>query len=449
MARKPLDIIVAMHTQNDCYKKGTPATQKGVLFHSTAANNPYLRRYVDGRLHPDIGSNPNNNHWNMSVAAMGGRSVCVHAFIGYDINNKLRVAQILPYNFGCWGNGGGSKGSMNGNPHSRIQFEIQEDSTNDKNFLLAQLDVACQYAAELCIKYGWDPLGKIDGLPVILDHQESNAIGWGGNHGDIRHWLSKHGLDMNWVRNNVKKIMDELKGVTTVDPGVNNPAPPTLLPPTTLPSGIKEGDIVNFAGGIHYGNANATSGTAVRAGTAKVTRIVTGKYPIHLIGSQSTEANKSNVYGWVDSTLVTAIGTPVTQAPSTPSTSNLLSAEAIAREVIAGKWGNGDDRKKRLEAAGYNPSKVQEDVNAILGGTSTPTPTPQPTTKSFGSNRTLKADEVLKVKINTKAERYSRSTSTIPAKYKNIVFNVQQVSNDDVLIKELFSWVKKTDVEIV
>ena len=38
----------------------------------------------------------------------------------------------------------------------------------------------------------------------------------------------------------------------------------------------------------------------------------------------------------------------------------------IAKEVIAGKWGNGADRKKRLEAAGYNYAAVQKIVNSML-----------------------------------------------------------------------------------
>lgn len=42
--------------------------------------------------------------------------------------------------------------------------------------------------------------------------------------------------------------------------------------------------------------------------------------------------------------------------------------ETVAKEVIAGKWGNGSDRKKRLEAAGYNYSEVQAAVNRILYG---------------------------------------------------------------------------------
>jgi LysM repeat protein len=41
----------------------------------------------------------------------------------------------------------------------------------------------------------------------------------------------------------------------------------------------------------------------------------------------------------------------------------------IAREVIAGKWGVGADRIKRLSAAGYDPGVVQVRVNEILRGT--------------------------------------------------------------------------------
>lgn len=43
----------------------------------------------------------------------------------------------------------------------------------------------------------------------------------------------------------------------------------------------------------------------------------------------------------------------------------LKSNEEIAKEVMAGKWGNGNDRKVRLEAAGYNYNAVQEIVNKL------------------------------------------------------------------------------------
>ena len=38
----------------------------------------------------------------------------------------------------------------------------------------------------------------------------------------------------------------------------------------------------------------------------------------------------------------------------------------IAQEVIDGKWGTGDERRKKLQKAGYDPDEVQKDVNAIL-----------------------------------------------------------------------------------
>lgn len=42
------------------------------------------------------------------------------------------------------------------------------------------------------------------------------------------------------------------------------------------------------------------------------------------------------------------------------------SLDDVAKEVIAGKWGNGTDRRNRLRAAGYNPSIVQTRVNELL-----------------------------------------------------------------------------------
>ena len=40
--------------------------------------------------------------------------------------------------------------------------------------------------------------------------------------------------------------------------------------------------------------------------------------------------------------------------------------DKVAKEVIADKWGNGEDREKRLASAGYNYKEVQARVNALL-----------------------------------------------------------------------------------
>ena len=66
------------------------------------------------------------------------------------------------------------------------------------------------------------------------------------------------------------------------------------------------------------------------------------------------------------------------------------SVDEIVDEVIAGKWGNGAERKSNLENAGYNYSEIQAKVNEKLKKpTATPKPTPSvqkptaPTTNYF------------------------------------------------------------------
>lgn len=50
------------------------------------------------------------------------------------------------------------------------------------------------------------------------------------------------------------------------------------------------------------------------------------------------------------------------------------SIDTIAREVINGSWGNGEERKQRLAAAGYDYNTVQAKVNEILSGSSSSSP---------------------------------------------------------------------------
>ena len=54
-----------------------------------------------------------------------------------------------------------------------------------------------------------------------------------------------------------------------------------------------------------------------------------------------------------------------TPAPK-PTPSSKKSNTEIAKEVIQGKWGNGAERKKRLEDAGYDYAAVQKEVERLL-----------------------------------------------------------------------------------
>lgn len=57
--------------------------------------------------------------------------------------------------------------------------------------------------------------------------------------------------------------------------------------------------------------------------------------------------------------------------------------EQLAYEVLAGLWGNGEERKQRLTAAGYDYAAVQAKVNEILANNQVeepePAPEPEPT----------------------------------------------------------------------
>ena len=48
------------------------------------------------------------------------------------------------------------------------------------------------------------------------------------------------------------------------------------------------------------------------------------------------------------------------------SAETMKSVEEIAREVIAGKWGSGNERRTKLTEAGYSYSEVQTVVNSLL-----------------------------------------------------------------------------------
>ena len=70
-------------------------------------------------------------------------------------------------------------------------------------------------------------------------------------------------------------------------------------------------------------------------------------------------------YGYVDFPSIIMKGgfNGYLSSNNTPPSSDI---DSIAREVIDGKWGNGEERKKRLTAAGYNYNEVQKRVNELL-----------------------------------------------------------------------------------
>lgn len=93
---------------------------------------------------------------------------------------------------------------------------------------------------------------------------------------------------------------------------------------------------------------------------------------------------------------------PTTSKPVTKPTAK-KTVEQIAKEVLAGKWGNGDTRKQKLKTAGYDYNAVQAKVNELCGVTSRPTTVSKPT-KTISQL----ADEVIAGKWGNGQDRINR-----------------------------------------
>lgn len=197
--------------QSTWYKGAGEVIPRGVLIHSTGANNTRISRYVQpddnapdrAKMLELLGTNKNRNDWN-HISRQAG----VNAWLGKLADGKVSSVQTGPWNKKAWGCGFGKAGSCN---NGWIQFEICEDSLTDKSYFDAIYQEAVELTAYLCKLYGLNPTGtvKYNGInvPVILCHQDSYRLGLGSNHGDVLHWFPKFGKSMDSFRQDVKAKM--------------------------------------------------------------------------------------------------------------------------------------------------------------------------------------------------------------------------------------------------
>lgn len=228
-------------------------TVKGVLWHSTGANNNTLKRYVQpddnaanrNELLNLIGVNKYGNDWNHIEREAG-----LSFWIGKLADGSIATIQAGPDNIKQWGCGG----SLN---NTHIQFEICEDGLNNEKYFRAVYREAIELTAYLCKKYNLNPLGSFTynkkKVPVITDHQESHSLGMGNNHGDVGHWFKKY-LGDNYLETIRNDVANELKGdceemgcpywkdgKCTKDVKDNE---------------IKAGDLVEITGSVYYNGKN-------------------------------------------------------------------------------------------------------------------------------------------------------------------------------------------------
>lgn len=196
-------------TRNDCYRQHRPMRPKGVMVHSTGANNPKIARYVPGDA--VIGTNSTGNHWDQSNEEWRSRfgtplNKCVHAFIGQFADGEVGTVQTLPWEVEGWHAGGSAN-------QSYLGFEICEDGLEDGNYFRKVYREAVELTAHLCDRFGLEPLEK----DVVLCHAEGYARGIASNHGDVLHWFSKFGKTMDDFRNDVAEALERQREENGID----------------------------------------------------------------------------------------------------------------------------------------------------------------------------------------------------------------------------------------
>jgi len=189
---------------------------------------------------------------------------------------------------------------------------------------------------------------------------------------------------------------------------------------------VKVGDRV--AEGQHVADSGATGD-------------VTGPHLHHDVRKAGTawNASLSNYFDWEQ-----IISQPVKKTN-----------EQIADEVLAGKWGNGDDRKKRLQAAGYDYNAIQAIINNRLNPAPKPTPTP-PTSKvpkQIYLKPTVSAYAFYRPGTPLPVKRANRAGELNPKKWGGITYNViRQVAANTYEVKSpslgiIWVWAGDNDSE--
>lgn len=192
-----MNLHTCLFTKSDCYRAGKIMTPKGVMIHSTGADNPNLRRYVQ----PDdglLGKNKNGNSWNRP-----GVDKCVHAFIGKLADGTVATYQTLPWEWRGWHAGGRAN-------NTHISFEICEDGLDDRDYFLQVYREAVELTAMLCQEFDLDPLEN----GVVICHKEGSRRGLASDHIDVEHWFPKFGKTMDDFREDVVSELEDEDMIT-------------------------------------------------------------------------------------------------------------------------------------------------------------------------------------------------------------------------------------------
>ena len=235
------------------------------------------------------------------------------------IDDKEAI-QLIPFNRNAWHAGDGGNGTGN---RKSIGIEICYSMDNgysgakSERYKKAE-DNAALYIAHVLKQYGW-------GMDRLKRHYD-----WSGK--DCPHKMHATGTYQAF-RNLVKKYLDELNAEEkpkAKEPVKKAPA----KKPASKPKSTKKSNAV----------------------IAK--EVLAGKW-----GNDPQRSEKLKKAGYNPTSIQKLVNEEYAKKTKPKSAPKKKSTATIVNEVLAGKWGNGQDRFNRLRKAGYNPDVIQREVN--------------------------------------------------------------------------------------
>ena len=308
-----------------------------------------------------------SNEGNVALLSTGARQVSA----SYCLRNDNKLVGIVPEEKRPW-----TSGSWDADKNSVTVETV--NTTGSPNWEVSddQLETLAKLAADLCTRYGWGSLdrNRVRGhrefastaCPGPYLWSKLNSIVARANE-ILKGGTTQSAVDTPAASAPAKKSNDEIAAEVLAGSWGNGSYRKSALEAAGYDYSAIQA-IVNQKLGIKSTSSTSTStATKSTSSTSKITatksndtiarEVIAGKW-----GNGQTRKDKLTAAGY-DYNAVQAI---VNKLISGVSTSSKKSNEAIAREVIAGKWGNGQTRKDKLKAAGYDYNAVQAIVNKLV-----------------------------------------------------------------------------------
>ena len=229
------------------------------------------------------------------------------------------------------------------NDHRAITIEVASDTTHPYAITDAAYRATVDLCADICKRNGIKELKWKADKSLIGQVDKQNMT--------VHRWFAKKACPGDYIYNRLGQIANE------VNAKLNGSASNSDSESSTTLYRVQTGAFSNKT------NAEALR-KRVKAAGFDTYMVQSGSLYKIQVGAYS---NKTNAEAMAKKLEAAGFDTYITtEGGSAVSNSSKKSIDEIAREVIKGLWGNGQDRKNRLEKAGYDYDAVQDRVNELL-----------------------------------------------------------------------------------